>query len=287
MSVVASTPAGSASGMSMATGATPNWWDDWESNTLPKESNVTALREMWGRTGGRLSKWKEQTGWKPPPPMMSPTDVPKDETAREKLARLYGSELQYKPAFGALWREGHLAKLELPRNGLVGNLPPQLEALTRCRVICLFGNRLDGNMDGTKLPTSLVHLDLSRNKIDGPVPPEISRLKNLQRLHLQFNKISGTLPDVWDKLEDLREVTCQGNRLTGEIPPSFGGCKELRKLFLHENLKLCGRVPPSFAKCTNLKQLLLAETLIEAGSEPPELLEIGADVQISPPKEDD
>ena len=46
-------------------------------------------------------------------------------------------------------------------------------------------------------------------------------------------------------------------------------------------------MPPSFAKCTNLKQLLLAETLIEAGSEPPELLEIGADVQISPPKEDD
>ena len=129
------------------------WWNGWEQRTLPDEENVSALREIWGRTGGRLRKWKREQGWKPPPPLMSPADVAKNETERQKLSRLYGGDLQYKPAFGVLWREGKVAKVELPKNGLEGAVPSQLEALTCCRVVCLFGNRLSGRLDGSRLDT--------------------------------------------------------------------------------------------------------------------------------------
>ena len=229
-----------------------------------------------------MNKWKAQDGWKPPPPTMNAVEIPKDESARDKLARLYGAELQQKPTFGVLWREGRVAKLELPRNGLEGAVPPQLEALEKCRVICLFGNRLNGRLDGARLPASLVHLDLSSNRIDGPVPAEIARLRRLRRLHLQGNRLSGPLPDVFDALEALEEFTAQRNRLSGPLPPSIGACAALRKLFLHENPKLKGPVPPAWADCGKLAQVLLAETAVTAGSAPPALA-ARCDVQISPP----
>ena len=258
------------------------WWDGWEERTLPDESNVNALREMWGRTGGRLNKWKAQDGWKPPPPTMNPVSIPADESERDTLARLYGADLAQKPSFGVLWREGRVAKLELPRNGLEGPVPTQLEALDRCRVICLFGNRLNGRLDGARLPASLVHLDLSGNRVDGPIPPEIARLRRLRRLHLQNNRLSGPLPDVFDALEDLEEFTAQRNRLSGPLPASVGGCGTLRKLFLHENPKLKGPVPEAWAQCGKLAQVLLAETSVAADSTPPDLA-ARCDVQISAP----
>lgn len=263
------------------------WWDGWEARTLPDEGNVNALREMWGRTGGRLNKWKDQSGWKPPPPQMDGAAVPADEGDRDRLARLYGAELQQKPSFGVLWREGRVAKLELPRNGLEGSVPPQLEALARCRVICLYGNKLTGRLDGARLPLSLVHLDLSGNRIDGPVPADLARLRRLKRLHLQGNKLSGALPDMFEALEALEEFTAQRNRLSGPLPPSVGYCAHLRKIHLHENPKLKGRVPGSWADCAKLEQVLLAETGVAADSAPPGLAG-RCDVQISPPvpKED-
>ena len=138
-----------ASGQSVSSAAPDApWWNGWERRTLPDEENVSALREIWGRTGGRLRKWKREQGWKPPPPLKSPADVASDETERQQLRRLYGAELQYKPAFGVLWREGFVSKVELPKNGLEGPVPPQLEGLGRCRVVCLFGNRLAGPRAG-------------------------------------------------------------------------------------------------------------------------------------------
>ena len=261
------------------------WWNGWEQRTLPDEENVSALREIWGRTGGRLRKWKREQGWKPPPPLKNPADVARDETERQKLRRLYGAELQYKPAFGVLWREGFVSKVELPKNGLEGPVPPQLEGLGRCRVVCLFGNRLAGPLDGARLPASLVHLDLSHNKIDGPVPFELGRLRKLRTLRLQFNKLKGPLPDCFDGMEELRDVSMQRNRLDGPLPPSLGHCRELRTVALHENTNLSGPVPAALARCSKLAMVLLAETNVVVDSAPRDLLDRGCDVQISPPKD--
>ena len=277
-----------SAGAASATTAAPEapWWNKWEQNELPDEENVAALREIWGRTGGRLRKWKEEQGWKPPPPLMSPADVAKNETERQKLSRLYGGDLQYKPAFGVLWREGKVAKIELPKNGLEGAVPSQLEALTCCRVVCLFGNRLSGRLDGSRLPASLTHLDLSYNKIDGPLPPELARLVRLRTLNLQYNKLKGPIPDVFLKMDELRDVAAQRNRLEGPLPPSLGACPRLRRLFLHENTNLSGPVPATFAKSRTLERLILASTNVAPDSAPKALLDRGCDVQISPPKDD-
>ena len=142
-----------------------------------------------------------------------------------------------------------------------------------------------GPLDGARLPASLVHLDLSHNKIDGPVPVELGRLRKLRTLRLQFNKLKGPLPDCFDGMEELRDVSMQRNRLDGPLPPSLGHCRELRTIALHENTNLSGPVPAALARCAKLAAVLLAETNVEIDSAPRELLDRGCDVQISPPKD--
>eukprot|EP00628_Pelagophyceae_sp_CCMP2097_P005714 CAMPEP_0184078132 /NCGR_PEP_ID=MMETSP0974-20121125/1017_1 /TAXON_ID=483370 /ORGANISM="non described non described, Strain CCMP2097" /LENGTH=229 /DNA_ID=CAMNT_0026380735 /DNA_START=114 /DNA_END=801 /DNA_ORIENTATION=+ len=188
------------------------WWDAWEERTLPDHAEVAALYEIWGRTGGRLKKWNKDTGWRPPPPKHEGNAAPVET---DEIHRLYGGNLQYKPAHGVMWRRGRLAKVELTENGLEGTLPPQLSVLKECRVIALFGNNLTGTLQNLELSRTLTHLDLSRNKLEGTIPPSLlCSLPKLRRLHLEANKFSGELPSQLSTLSDMEEFTAQNNLVT-------------------------------------------------------------------------
>jgi hypothetical protein len=52
------------------------------------------------------------------------------------------------------------------------------------------------------VPTLAV-IDLSQNKLTGPLPDTWSRLASLQRVNVSFNDLGGELPEAWSAMTNL------------------------------------------------------------------------------------
>ncbi|XP_037407731.1 probably inactive leucine-rich repeat receptor-like protein kinase At5g48380 [Triticum dicoccoides] len=86
--------------------------------------------------------------------------------------------------------------------------------------------------------TSLNILDLSSNKLSGPIPADISwRLSYVSSLDLSFNKFSGEIPDSIANLINLNGLNLQHNQLSGRIPASL---QKFDASYFAGNQELCG-----------------------------------------------
>ena len=92
--------------------------------------------------------------------------------------------------------EGSVTELDLTRNNLSGQIPPELGTLSSLRLLYLGGNRLSGEIP-TELGnlTNLGHLALYHNELSGVIPPELGNIPNLSLLTLFGNKLTGCVPD--------------------------------------------------------------------------------------------
>lgn len=243
-----------------------NWWDEIEGLTVsPSRREVGVLRELYLKLGG--TGWGRSSGWHPCTPRTSED--------------LY----EYKPQSGVLWRNGRVAALDLHANGLKGDVPQSLEELRELRSLNLFGNELYGSLRHlTSLSPCLIHLDLSRNHIEGEFTDAMCRsLRSLRRLHLEYNNLSGPLPANLGCLGDLEVFTANHNRLYGPIPSGIRGCLRLASLWLHQNRNICGPVPIALAECPSLTTVYLSHTAIrELPANWTTLCRSNLDVQISP-----
>ncbi|CAA7409273.1 unnamed protein product [Spirodela intermedia] len=61
-------------------------------------------------------------------------------------------------------------------------------------------------------------LDLSSNRIDGLIPPEVGQLKGLRSLNLSNNFLRGSIPASLGDMDDLESLDLSHNDLSGEIP---------------------------------------------------------------------
>ncbi|XP_042409927.1 LRR receptor-like serine/threonine-protein kinase ERECTA [Zingiber officinale] len=78
-------------------------------------------------------------------------------------------------------------------------------------------------------------LDLSRNILNGSIPPQIGQLKQLQNLSLDTNNLTGSIPSDIGNLTKLRHLSLSTNRLSGDIPPEFGELISLEQLYIDSN----------------------------------------------------
>lgn len=101
----------------------------------------------------------------------------------------------------------HVVSLELDANNLVGQIPPEIKALTKLEV-----------------------LDLRDNQLSGSIPPELGKLTKLTVLDLRANKLSGSIPSELGNLTKLKVLGLGGNQLSGSIPPELGNLRYLQKL---------------------------------------------------------
>ncbi|KAJ6376360.1 hypothetical protein OIU76_025489 [Salix suchowensis] len=62
---------------------------------------------------------------------------------------------------------------------------------------------------------------LSNNRINGTIPPEVGRLKDLHVLDLSRNNITGTIPNSFSQMENLEILDFSSNNLYGSIPSSL------------------------------------------------------------------
>lgn len=99
----------------------------------------------------------------------------------------------------------------------------------------------------------LTHLHLSKNHLEGTIPPEIGDLIDLEILFLDGNYLTGTLPPEIGKLTNLKELYLDHNHLTSTIPSEFGNLTNLEALTLDHNY-LTGVVPIEIEKLVHLKR---------------------------------
>ncbi|KAK9138916.1 hypothetical protein Sjap_009510 [Stephania japonica] len=127
-------------------------------------------------------------------------------------------------------------------------------------------------------------LQLSNNRLTGPLPSGIGNMSRLIYLHLSNNQLTGNLPVELGKLPNLRMLYLSANVFYGSIPNSLCNITSLEMLDLHENHfhallhafqnainlvslivhgnQLHGQIPRSLAHCKKLKILDLGNNMM-------------------------
>ena len=111
--------------------------------------------------------------------------------------------------------------INLGRNQLTGQIPPELGNMDNVQFLSLSHNRLTGNIPPELGQFNRIHtLDLSGNQLTGRIPPEFGNLSTLEYLRLNDNpSLSGTLPLEMIELENLRGLYLEGTKLC--VPSVF------------------------------------------------------------------
>nr|GMC87347.1 probably inactive leucine-rich repeat receptor-like protein kinase At5g48380 [Ipomoea batatas] len=96
---------------------------------------------------------------------------------------------------------------------------------------------------GIQRCSSLTGLDLSRNRLNGTIPSNITKIAGyLTKLDLSSNQFSGEIPVGLANCTYLNVVKLDNNKLTGQIPPQFGLLTRIKDFSVANN-RLIGAVP--------------------------------------------
>ena len=182
-------------------------------------------------------------------------------SGREVLEALYDA------TDGRRWANGHNWLTDAPLGEWYG-----VDADADGRVV---GLNLSFNKLSGPIPaeignlTSLTGLNLSGNALSGPIPSELGDLTNLTALDLNANKLSGPIPAEFGNLANLTYLRLGSNGLSGAIPPEIGNLTNLTRLDLPGN-ELSGPIPSELGSLTSLRVLQLFTNNL-SGAIPPEI----------------
>ncbi|GFY94080.1 hypothetical protein Acr_09g0005260 [Actinidia rufa] len=115
----------------------------------------------------------------------------------------------------------------------------------------LQGNYLNGSVpDAFGNMISLEHLNLAYNQFEGGIPKSFANLSHLQSLVLRLTNLTEELPEFFQKLygskKSFQILDLEGNQLSGTLP-DFTRFSSLRELYLGDN-QLVGPLPKSFVQ---------------------------------------
>ncbi|KAM0062030.1 putative non-specific serine/threonine protein kinase [Helianthus debilis subsp. tardiflorus] len=127
----------------------------------------------------------------------------------------------------------NLRTLNLRSNSFSGTIPPALSGLKTIETLDISHNLLTGALPDSLSQLGLTRLDLSFNKIKGPIP---KLPRNLIELALRSNLLSGYLQSAsFTELTQLEVVELGDNSLTGTIPGWFFLLPSLQQVNLANN----------------------------------------------------
>ncbi|KAK4846339.1 hypothetical protein QYF36_016096 [Acer negundo] len=136
--------------------------------------------------------------------------------------------------------ENKVLNLRLSDMGLEGKFPAGLANCSSMTGLDLSRNRLFGTIpDNISLIVGfLTTLDLSSNNFSGNIPANLSNITYLNSLKLDHNRLTGQIPAVLGQLGRLKSFSASNNLLSGPIPQFANGT--LKKEDFENNLGLCG-----------------------------------------------
>ncbi|KAF3501068.1 hypothetical protein F2Q69_00040199 [Brassica cretica] len=162
-----------------------------------------------------------------------------------------------------------LEKLISFSNQLSGEIPETYGECDSLNYIRMADNKLSGQVPVRFWELPLTRLELSNNRLQGSIPPSISKARQLSQLEISGNKFSGAIPVRICDLGGLRVVDLSRNRFSGSIPSCINRLKNLERLEMQENM-LDGEIPSSVRSCPKLTELNLSDNRLRGGI-PPEL----------------
>ncbi|GAB4858638.1 hypothetical protein Ancab_040372 [Ancistrocladus abbreviatus] len=112
--------------------------------------------------------------------------------------------------------------------------------------------------------SSLYHLDLSSNKLQGRIPEAFGNMSYLSYLDLSSNILQGPIPEVFASPSSLSNLDLSGNQLQCPIPEALGNLSSLSKLDLSYN-QLQGPIPKALGNLSSLIFLYLSHNQIGGG----------------------
>lgn len=226
-----------------------------------------ALVALYEALNGRF--WHDREGW----------------LSERPLGEWYGVETN---------EAGRVIAIDLPWNGLDGEIPVELTELARLEFLRFDDNRLGGSipawlgdiatlrglylrnnaLSGTIPPalgrlTELYDLDLRGNELAGDIPGELGSLSGLTHLNLADNRLEGSIPPELGRLRRLEDLSLAWNGLSGPVPAELGGIEGLRTLHLQDNPGLAGPLPEALTALSTLDELVAAGTRLCAPRRPP------------------
>ncbi|KAJ8629217.1 hypothetical protein MRB53_022540 [Persea americana] len=180
-----------------------------------------------------------------------------------------------------------LREIDLSRNKLHGQIPPEIWRLLRLRHLYLYENSLGGEIPVNltrcwrltaisfdtneligRIPVELGSLSrlsmlsLFRNSLTGSIPTSLGNLSSLTYFSVWGNELEGNIPDLEVTLPNLIMFFGGGNRFTGPIPISLSNASRLERLGLSKN-RFTGSIPTNLGRLQRLSDLA---NLIGVGS---------------------
>ncbi|KAH0728963.1 hypothetical protein KY289_000151 [Solanum tuberosum] len=98
------------------------------------------------------------------------------------------------------------------------------------------------DLELSRVLTTKIIIDLSRNKFEGHIPSVIGDLIGLRTLHLSHNVLEGHIPASFQNLSVLESLDLSSNKISGEIPQQLASLTFLAVLNLSHN-HLVGCIP--------------------------------------------
>ncbi|KAK2992855.1 hypothetical protein RJ640_011948 [Escallonia rubra] len=121
----------------------------------------------------------------------------------------------------------------------------------------LFNNQLRGELPISSPFSSDTWVDLSSNRLEGPLP----RWPNVSYLILANNLFSGSIPaSIGHVMQTLQILDLSGNFLTGSIPSSLGKVKPLHNC-LQSNNQLTGKIHDEWGSFQDLSTISITISL--------------------------
>ncbi|KAK8548457.1 hypothetical protein V6N12_061371 [Hibiscus sabdariffa] len=169
----------------------------------------------------------------------------------------------------------NVSVIDISDNKLQGQIPSDIcSTFPHLSWLFLSKNAIEGNippcLSGIK---DLYHLDLSNNHLSGTLPEELIMNNSLTLLRLSNNNLSGNVVPAILKADGLETLYLDGNNFTAEVEnidvSSFDFPTSLTELDLSDN-KFCGKLPRWIWNLSSLEKLALSNNSFE-GSIPMEL----------------
>lgn len=139
-------------------------------------------------------------------------------------------------------------------------LPAQFMGLQSIQKISLSYNLLQGHFDGALFAelSSLQHLEIESNYIEGPLPAELLQLESLIYLYVRRNSLEIDLDQIFSpgNLPSIFALWLDANTIGGSIPSAIGQYTELASLSITE-AQLTGALPPEMGLLVNMRRCWL------------------------------
>jgi len=125
-----------------------------------------------------------------------------------------------------------LRVLNMSSNRLSGELPL---LIGDCSVLDLSNNQFEGNLTKMVKWGNIEFLDLSQNRLIGPIPETASQFLHLNHLNLSHNSLSGSLPKFVTQFPKLSILDLSFNQVGGPLQTNLLMMPTLQELHLAYN----------------------------------------------------